>query len=115
MNLSGQESKKDSNGTGDVVFHFVGFGFLPECTEKKVEEILHAFIGLGDSIPEVLSLNCGPNNSPENLNGQCTHGFILTFANEKDRDAYLIHTKHLEFVELVKDNLAEVFVLDFTG
>ena len=53
------------------------------------------------------------NNSPENLNKGCTHGFILTFKNETDRDAYLIHPDHKEFGKLVGPLLAEVFVIDF--
>ena len=55
----------------------------------------------------------GINNSPENKNKGCTHGFILTFHTEKDRDAYLVHPQHKEFGKLVGPLLDDVFVLDF--
>jgi hypothetical protein len=53
------------------------------------------------------------NNSPEKHNKGTTHGFILTFNNEKDRDAYLVHPDHKKFGELVGPLLADVFVIDF--
>jgi len=55
----------------------------------------------------------GTNNSPENLNKGFTHGFVLTFKTEKDRDAYLVHPDHKAFGKLVGGVLADVFVLDF--
>ena len=51
--------------------------------------------------------------SGEGLNQGCTHGFILTFHSEKDRDAYLEHPDHKAFGALVKPLIAEVFVIDF--
>jgi hypothetical protein len=44
-----------------------------------------------------------------------THGYILTFRSEKDRDAYLVHPEHQAFVDIVKPVVADVFVIDFWG
>ena len=63
--------------------------------------------------PQIQGLEGGTNNSPEGLNKGCTHGWILTFGSEKDRDAYLVHPDHQEFGKLVKPLIADVFVIDF--
>lgn len=106
---------KQSCGQTDLVFHFVAFGFLENCPEEKIRLILDEFASLKNKISLIDSFRFGRNNSPEGLNKKCSHGFILTFKTEEDRDSYLVHPEHLKFVELVKDNLEEVFVLDFTG
>ena len=64
-------------------------------------------------IPEIVEFEWGTNNSPEGKNKGCTHGFILTFKSEKDRDAYLPHPAHKEFGKLVGPLLDDVFVIDF--
>jgi len=53
------------------------------------------------------------NDNPEGLNQGCTHGFIITFAAEKDRDGCLKPPAHYKFVEIVKDRLEQVLVIDF--
>jgi len=72
-----------------------------------------AFRALKSKIPQIAALEAGTNNSPENLNKGCTHGWILTFTSEKDRDAYLVHPDHQEFGKLVRPLVADVFVIDF--
>lgn len=107
--------KIGENNKEPLVFHFVGFGFSQTCSEEKVKFILEAFVSLKDKISQIDSFRYGENNSPEGLNKNCSHGFILTFKTQEDRDFYLTHPEHLKFVDLVKDNLSDVFVLDFTG
>jgi len=62
---------------------------------------------------EIKAYEWGTNISAENRNKGCTHGFILTFKNEKDRDTYLNHPAHKEFGKLVGPVLDDVFVIDF--
>lgn len=96
------------------VQHIVLFKFKPETTAEKVKEIVAAFEALPSQIKQIKGFKWGTNNSPENLNKGLTHAFILTFDNEKDRDAYLPHPAHKAFGGIVGPWLADVTVVDFT-
>ncbi len=98
-----------------MVQHIVLFKFKPETTPEKVAEIVAAFEALPSKIKEIKDFKWGTNNSPENLNKGLTHAFILTFDNEKDRDAYLPHPAHKAFGGIVGAWLADVTVVDFTN
>ena len=93
--------------------HVVAFKFKDTASQDDIKKVETAFRDLKKKIKEIVSYEWGTNNSPENLNKGCTHGFILTFKNEKDRDVYLKHPDHQEFGKLVGPLLAEVFVIDF--
>ena len=93
--------------------HVVAFKFKDTASPEDIKKVETAFRDLKKKIKEIQSYEWGTNNSPEKLNKGCTHGFILTFNNEKDRDAYLIHPDHKEFGKLVGPLLGEVFVIDF--
>ena len=60
-----------------------------------------AFRALKGKIPEIISYEWGTNVSPEKHDKGFTHGFILTFKSDKDRDTYLVHPAHKKFGELV--------------
>ena len=93
--------------------HMVSFKFKESATPEQIKEVETAFQALKGKIPQIVSLEWGTNNSPEKLNKGFTHGYVLTFNNEKDRDAYLVHPDHKAFGGLVGPVLADVFVLDF--
>lgn len=93
--------------------HVVAFKFKPTATPEQIQKVETAFRDLRKSIPEIVEYEWGTNNSPEGRNKGCTHGFILTFNSEKDRDAYLPHPAHKEFGKLVGPLLDDVFVIDF--
>jgi len=93
--------------------HLVAFKFKPEVAPEKIREVEDAFRALKRKIPVIVTFEWGTNVSPEKLDKGFTHGFILTFRNEKDRDAYLVHPSHQEFGKLVGPVLADVFVVDF--
>ena len=93
--------------------HVVAFKFKETATADDIKKVETAFRDLKKSIKEIVSYEWGTNNSPEKQNKGCTHGFILTFNNEKDRDAYLVHPEHEKFGKLVGPLLADVFVIDF--
>lgn len=93
--------------------HVVAFKFKDSATPQDIKTVETAFRDLKKKIKEIVSYEWGTNNSPENLNKGCTHGFILTFNSEKDRDAYLVDPDHKEFGKLVGPLLGEVFVIDF--
>jgi Stress responsive A/B Barrel Domain len=93
--------------------HVVAFKFKDTATPADIKKVETAFRDLKKKIKEIKSYEWGINNSTEGHNKGCTHGFILTFNNEKDRDAYLVHPDHKEFGKLVGPLLGEVFVIDF--
>jgi hypothetical protein len=93
--------------------HVVAFKFKPTASTEQIKQVETAFRELKTKIPEIAEFEWGTNNSPEGRNKGCTHGFILTFTSEKDRDAYLPHPAHKEFGKLVGPLLDDVFVIDF--
>ncbi|MEK7686419.1 MAG: Dabb family protein [Verrucomicrobiota bacterium] len=97
----------------DKLRHVVAFKFKTSTTPEQVKQVENAFRDLKKKMPQIAGYEWGLNNSPENRNRGCTHGFILTFRTEKDRDAYLVHPEHKEFGKLVGPLLEDVFVIDF--
>jgi hypothetical protein len=93
--------------------HVVAFKFKDGTTKEQIKQVEDAFRDLPKKVTEIKGYEWGLNNSPEKHNRGCTHGFILTFTSEKDRDTYLEHPAHKEFGKLVGPLLAEVFVIDF--
>jgi len=96
-----------------VLRHVVLFKYKPEVTPAQLDEINRAFQDLKRQIPEVRDFERGINNSPEGLNKGFTHGYLITFASEEDRAAYLPHPAHKKFVELLGGKLEEPFVFDY--
>ncbi len=93
--------------------HVVAFKFKDSVKPEEIKRVEDAFASLKDKIPQVQRYEWGMNNSPEGLNQGCTHGFILTFNSEKDRNAYLEHPDHKAFGALVKPLIDVAFVMDF--
>ncbi len=97
-----------------VCRHVVLFKFRDDLPETKVQEIETAFGDLCRGLPFVTGFEWGRNSSPENLNKGLTHCFLVTFANEHDRNVYLPHPAHLEFCDrYLEGNLEDVCVVDF--
>ena len=93
--------------------HIVMFQFKESSSQEDVQKVVNAFRSLKSSIPQVAAFECGTNNSPEGLANGFTHCFLITFKSEADRDVYLPHPKHKEFVEVLKPHLEKVQVLDY--
>ena len=111
----GGAAAQSSNMNKPVLKHVVLFKFKPEATPEKIAEIVAAFNALPSKIKEIKGFQWGTNNSPEKHDKGLTHAFILTFDNEKDRDAYLPHPAHKEFGKVVGPWLADVTVVDFVN
>ncbi len=100
-------------GSDSLLRHVVIFGFKESATEADIEEIEDAFSALPSEIPEIQSYEWGLNNSPEKLNPELTHCYLLTFASEADRAAYLPHPAHVAFTEVLGPHLEKVTVVDY--
>src|SRR6266536_4598044 len=93
--------------------HVVAFKFKDSTSTEKIKEVENAFRDLKQKIKEIQDYEWGTNVSKENRNKGCTHGFILTFKSEKDRDTYIDHPAHKDFGKLLGPVLDDVFVIDF--
>jgi hypothetical protein len=105
-----------SDGPADdrgELFHVVSFKFKPGATPEQVKLVEQTFAALKEKIPAIQSLKWGSNVSPEKHDKGFTHCFVLTFASEKDRDAYLVHEDHKAFGKVVGPVMQDVFVIDF--
>jgi len=96
-----------------VLRHIVCFKFTDEAKEVQIAAVVKAFAELKNKISAVKGFEAGINNSPEGLNKNFTHCFVVTFADEKGRDEYLPHPEHKKFVILLKPILEDVFVIDY--
>jgi len=103
-----------SEHKSETIRHVVCFKFKESAKKSEIERVEKEFSSLKDKIPGILSLEWGKNNSPENLNKDFTHCFIVSFKDEEARKAYLPHPDHMAFVSILKPILEDVFVIDFT-
>jgi hypothetical protein len=104
---------KDKQPRKGKLLHVVSFKFKESATTEQIKQVEDAFRGLKKKIKEIKEYQWGTNVSPEKHDKGFTHGFILSFNTEKDRDAYLVHPDHKEFGKTVGPVLADVFVIDF--
>ena len=109
MDVSAQTKKE----RGKLLQHVVLFKFKDDAKPEDVKKIEVAFNALKSQIKEIKALEWGLNNSPENLNQGFTHCFLVSFASEKDREIYLPHPKHKEFVAMLGPVLDKVLVIDY--
>ena len=104
--LSGRSSEK-------LLRHVVLFKFKAEVTPAQVQEVVDAFRALPGKIDTIHSFEWGTDVSVENKAAGFTHGFLVTFRDEKGREVYLPHPAHLEFVKLVGPRIENVLVFDY--
>jgi hypothetical protein len=93
--------------------HAVLFKFKETSTEADIKKVEDAFRALPSKIKEIKDFEWGTNNSPENLNQGFTHCFFVTFESEKDREVYLPHPAHKDFVSVLGPHLDKVLVIDY--
>ena len=111
----GVAAGKPAAGTdhGRKLRHVVLFKFKESSTPDDVARIVAAFRGLPAKISEIDGFEWGTDVSPEGKAQGFTHCFLVTFKTEADRDAYLPHPAHEEFVAIVGPHVANVCVVDY--
>ena len=110
LNALGVNSDSKS---GKLLRHFVLFQFKDESSEEEIQEVVDAFAALPKKIKTIKDFEMGTNISPENKAAGFTHGFLVTFESETDRDGYLPHPAHQDFVKVLRPHLKEVLVFDY--
>jgi hypothetical protein len=93
--------------------HVVLYKFRDDLTAAQVQEVVDAFAALPKKIDGIVAFEHGTNVSPEGKSEGLTHAFVVTFRDEKVRDAYLVHPAHQEYVNLVKTRREKVVVFDY--
>jgi hypothetical protein len=99
--------------SGRLLRHVVMFAFKPETTAEEVAAVEQAFAGLPSRIPAIVAFEWGRDVSIEGRAQGFTHCFLVSFADEAGRDAYLPHPAHREFVALVSQHREKGLVLDY--
>jgi len=110
VSFSAAASPAQKSGT---LRHVVLFKFKDTSTPADVDRIVTAFRGLPAKITEIAGFEWGTDVSPEGKSQGMTHCFLVTFKSEADRDAYLPHPAHREFVATVAPHVDKVCVFDF--
>jgi len=93
--------------------HVVLFGWKTGADSAAINKVVEGFKALPKKISLIKQFEWGTNNSPEKLNQGLTHCFLVTFASEEDRDAYLVHPAHKEFVTILQPVVDKVTVIDY--
>ena len=106
-------SKTSVSAEGKILRHVVLFKFKDTATPAQIRQVEDAFRSLPGKISEVKTFEWGTNVSPENLAQGFTHCFLLSFSSDKDRDAYLVHPAHKEFVTILQPVVDKVTVIDY--
>ena len=96
-----------------VLRHVVLFGFKATSSSQEIDGIVAAFKALPSKISEIKGFEWGVNSSLEGLNQGLTHAFTVTFHSDEDRDTYIPHPAHQEFVGLLGPHLDKVTVIDY--
>ena len=98
---------------GKVLRHIVMYKFKPETTSAQIQEVIDAFGGLPKKVDTIIGYEAGSNVSKEGKSEGFTHVFVVTFKNEADLAAYLVHPAHEAYVKVVKDKREKVVVFDY--
>ena len=111
--VNATETKSGENNL--VLRHAVFFKFKDTSSAQDVDQVVSAFRALPEKISAIKDFEWGTNNSPEGLNDEFTHCFLLTFADEQGRREYLPHPAHKAFGNSLRPHLDKVFVIDYWG
>ncbi len=102
-----------SSAAEKVLRHIVMYQFKAEATPGQVQEVIDAFAALPKKINTIIGFEHGKNVSKEGKSDGFTHVFVVTFKNEKDRDDYIAHPAHAEYVKVVQGKRERVVVFDY--
>lgn len=96
-----------------VLKHIVLYKFRDGLTPAEVDEVVQAFRALPKKIDTVIGFEHGVNVSHEGKSEGLTHVFVVTFRDEKGRDAYIAHPAHQEYVKLASTRRERAVVVDY--
>ena len=98
-----------------MVEHIVLLKLKSDVTSAQLDALPDALMKMKDEIPGIESITAGLNNSPEGKSQDYSYGFIVRFADEAARDAYLPHPFHQKVAgEQIRPLVEDVLVFDYT-
>jgi hypothetical protein len=112
-NMAHSQQPPSKPAAGKVLRHIVMYKFKDDQSKAQIQEVIDAFAGLPKKIDAVIGFEHGTNVSAEGKSEGFTHCFVVTFANEAGREAYLKHPAHDDYVKVVKDRREKVIVFDY--
>jgi len=107
------EAQEKGDKPAKLLRHVVLFQFKSDVTKDQLKEVTDAFAALPKKIPAIHAFEWGTDVSVENRSEGFTHCFLVTFRSAKDRDDYIPHAAHQEFVKLLLPRLEKVLVVDY--
>lgn len=99
--------------TEKVLRHIVMYKFKDGLPANEIQEVIDTFCQLPNKIKTIIGFENGTNVSHEGKSEGFTHVFVVTFKSEKDRDDYIAHPAHQEYVNVVKNRREKVVVFDY--
>jgi len=93
--------------------HVVLFQWKPETPAETIREIEEAFCALPAKISEIAGFEWGTDVGVQGFDRGFTHCFVVSLASEEDRDAYLPHPDHAEFIALSRPHVEQILVIDY--
>ncbi|KAJ4989299.1 hypothetical protein SVAN01_05204 [Stagonosporopsis vannaccii] len=104
-----------------AIIHIVLFEWKPSTSHAQVEEACSRMLALKENClsassqkPYIKSFSGGRNNSNEGHAGPFTHGFVVEFESEEDRDYYVNEDPaHQDFVRFAGEHIQNVKVFDY--
>lgn len=97
--------------------HVVFMKIKPEVPPALLAKAMDDLARIKQKLPGFLDFSWGPDASADGLARGFTHGFAITFADAKARDAYLPHPDHeavkLQLIEMLDGGIEGVIVLDW--
>lgn len=107
----------DPSPTPTAIKHAVFMRLRPGTPAARIDEVFADLAALKSKVSGFLDLSGGANTSTEGLSQGFTHGFVITFAAEAARDAYLVHPDHealkAKIVALLEQGVTDAIVLDW--
>ncbi|MBX9703321.1 MAG: Dabb family protein [Silvanigrellaceae bacterium] len=101
-----------------MINHIVLLEFKKKLPESDINTALNQLGSLATIIPSIKDFSFGKNCSPEQLNKQFTHVFIMRFEDAMGRELYLNHSEHKRIAEeiimpMMEKGLESVVVIDY--
>jgi hypothetical protein len=96
-----------------VLRHIVLYKFKDGITPAQIQEVVDAFGALPKKVGTIIGYEAGTNVSTEGKSEGFTHAFVVTFKNETDLAAYLVHPAHDAYVKVVTGKREKVIVFDY--
>lgn len=111
--LMANSSVRAEEKPAKVLRHIVMYKFKDGLPPDEVQEVIDTFCQLPTKIKTIIGFENGTNVSHEGKSEGFTHVFVVTFKSEKDRDDYIAHPAHQEYVNVVKNRREKVVVFDY--